>query len=126
MMYDGWTNGKGRILLHFLVHCPKGTMFIKFVDASKHVKDAALLCELLVGFIQEMSIVIIDNAANYVASGKLLTERYPHIVLKAPHVDIALIQCFKMWAKSNLSRRSLIRLGASQNWYITMHLFLTL
>jgi hypothetical protein len=54
VMSDGWTDGKGRTLLNFLVHCPKGTMFLKSVDASAHVKDAALLCDLLDGFIQEV------------------------------------------------------------------------
>jgi hypothetical protein len=29
LMSDGWTDGKGRTLLNFLVHCPKGSMFIK-------------------------------------------------------------------------------------------------
>ena len=46
-MSNGWTDGKGKTLLNFLVHCSKGTMFIKFVDAFAHVKDVALLCELL-------------------------------------------------------------------------------
>jgi hypothetical protein len=50
-MSDGWTDRKGRSLLNFLVHCPRGTMFIKSVDASTHVKDAALLCELMDAFI---------------------------------------------------------------------------
>jgi hypothetical protein len=50
-MSDGWKDGKGRILLNFLVHCPKGTMFIKSIDASVHVKDATLLCELMDGLI---------------------------------------------------------------------------
>ena len=36
-MYDGWTDGKGRTLINFLVHCPRGTMFIKIVDASASV-----------------------------------------------------------------------------------------
>jgi hypothetical protein len=51
MMFDGWTNRKGRSLLNFLVHCPRGTMFIKSIDASTHVKDATLLCELMDAFI---------------------------------------------------------------------------
>jgi hypothetical protein len=69
VMSDGWTDGKGRTLLNFLVHCPKGSMFIKLVDASAHVKDAALLCELLHGFIEEIGAhhvvqIVTDNAAN--------------------------------------------------------------
>jgi hypothetical protein len=81
-MSDGWTDGKGRTLLNFLVHCPRGTMFLKSVDASTHVKDATLLCDLLDGFIQEVGPqhvvqVITDNAANYVAVGRMLMSRYP-------------------------------------------------
>ena len=81
-MFDGWTNRKGRILLNFLVHCPKGTMFIKSLDASERIKDATTICELLHGFIQEIGVqnvvqVITDNAANYVYAGRMLMERHP-------------------------------------------------
>jgi hypothetical protein len=55
-MSDGWTNQKDKTLLNFLVKCPKGTMFIKYVDASPHVKDTTLLCELLDGFILEIGL----------------------------------------------------------------------
>ena len=37
VMSDGWTDQKGRTLLNFLVSCPKGTMFMKSVDASAHI-----------------------------------------------------------------------------------------
>jgi hypothetical protein len=53
-MLDGWIDQKGNTLLNFLVNCLRGTMFIKFVDASTHVKNVTLLCEFLDGFIQEM------------------------------------------------------------------------
>ena len=33
-MTDGWTNGKHRILINFLVYYPKGIAFIKSVDIS--------------------------------------------------------------------------------------------
>ena len=57
-------------------------MFIRSVDASAHIKDAALSCELLDGFIQEIGPqnvvqVIKDNAANYVVVGRLLMMRHP-------------------------------------------------
>ena len=50
-------------------------MFIRSVDASAHIKDATLLCELLDGFIQEIGRqnvvqVITDNTANYVVAGR--------------------------------------------------------
>lgn len=80
-MSNGWTDRKGRTLLNFLVDCPKDTMFIKSLDALEHIKDAAMICELLDGFIREIGVqnvvqVITDNAANYVSAGKMLMERH--------------------------------------------------
>ncbi|GKE19784.1 zinc finger protein [Tanacetum coccineum] len=40
IMSDFWTDGKGRCLINFLVNCPIGTIFLKSIDASEHVKDA--------------------------------------------------------------------------------------
>jgi hypothetical protein len=82
VMSDGWTDQKGRTLLNFLVNCPKGSMFAKSVDVSAHVKYATLLCDLLDEFIREVGPqhvvqVITDNAANYVAAGRMLMQRYP-------------------------------------------------
>jgi hypothetical protein len=54
VMSNGWTDGKGRSILNFLVNCPRGTMFIKSIDPSTYVKDAQLLCELLDSFIQKI------------------------------------------------------------------------
>eukprot|EP00253_Pinus_taeda_P006025 PITA_06025 len=84
VMSDGWTDQKGRTLLNFLVSCLKGTMFMKSVDASAHIKDARTLCELLDIFMQEVGPsnvvqVVTDNAANYVAVGKMLIDRYPNL-----------------------------------------------
>jgi hypothetical protein len=45
VMSDGWTDRKGRTLLNFLVHCPRGIVFIKSVDASTQVKYETFLCE---------------------------------------------------------------------------------
>ena len=81
VMPDGWTHGKGRSIINFLVNCLRGTIFIKSVDASPYVKDAHLLCDLLDKFVQEIGPqyvvqVITDNAANYVVAGRMLMERY--------------------------------------------------
>jgi Protein of unknown function (DUF 659)/BED zinc finger len=82
VMSDGWTDQKGRSLLNFLVSCPQGTMFMKSVDASHQIKDAKTLCDLLDAFILEVGEehvvqVITDNAANYVAAGRMLMDRHP-------------------------------------------------
>jgi hypothetical protein len=81
VMPDDWMDQKGKTLLNFLVNCLRGIMFIKFVDASAHVKDALLLSELLDGFIREVGPqhvvqVITNNVANCVASGRLLMQGY--------------------------------------------------
>jgi hypothetical protein len=84
VMSNGWTDGKGRSILNFLVNCPKGTMLIKSVDASAYTKDGQLLCELLDGFIREIGLqyvvqVITGNAVNYVVAGRMLMQRYPSL-----------------------------------------------
>ena len=81
-MSNGWTDQKGRTLIKFLVNCPKGTMFMKSVDTSSHIKDPKLLCDLLDVFILEVGAehvvqVITDNVANYVAARMILLERHP-------------------------------------------------
>jgi len=80
MMLDGWTNPKCRTLLNFLVNCSKGTMFIKYVDASTNIKDTILLCELLDRFIQEVgphNVVqfITNNVVNYFVASMFLMPR---------------------------------------------------
>ena len=84
ILSDGWTDQRNRTIINFLVACPKGTMFLKSVDASSHVKDANLIFTLLAEVVEEVGVkhvvqVITDNAANYVAAGKLLCAKYPTI-----------------------------------------------
>jgi hypothetical protein len=84
IMSDGWTDGKNRTIINFLVSCPQGTMFLKFVDASDKVKDANLLFQLLdeiVISVGEANVVqiITDNASNYVLAGKMLESKYKTI-----------------------------------------------
>ena len=59
-------------------------MFTKSVNASRHVKDVTLFCELLDGFIQEFSVqhvqIITYNAVNYLAIGTTHGQ--------APHSDM--------------------------------------
>ena len=80
-MSDGWSDGKNRTIINFLVSCPQGTMFLKSVDPSDKVKDAILLFELLDNVIQEVGEqhvvqVITDNASNYVLAGKMVEAKY--------------------------------------------------
>lgn len=78
------SDGRSRTILNFLVACPKGTIFLKSVDASDQVKDAQLLFHLLDEVVEEVGVqnvvqVITDNASNYVATGRLLEEKHPTI-----------------------------------------------
>jgi hypothetical protein len=125
-MSDGWTDGKGRSILNFLVNCPKGTMFIKSVAASAYTKDAQLLCELLDGFIREIAPqyvvqVITDNVANYVVAGRMLMQRYPSLYWSpcAAHcIDLMLEDIGKFpWIKE------IIDLARSVTTYIYNHTY---
>eukprot|EP00253_Pinus_taeda_P031114 PITA_31114 len=78
---DGWTNQRNRTLINFLVSCPAGTMFLKSVDASDKVKTAQLSCEMMEEVVQEVGEehvvqIVTDNAANYMAAGRLFEIRH--------------------------------------------------
>jgi hypothetical protein len=81
LMADGRTDQKRRTLINFLVCCPKGTIFLKTVDVSDVSKTARLLYQLfreVVLYIGVENIVYMvnDNAANYIAAGRLLMEEF--------------------------------------------------
>ncbi|XP_057832479.2 uncharacterized protein LOC131043306 [Cryptomeria japonica] len=79
---DGWTNRRNSALLNFFVSSSGATMSIKSINVSRHTKNATYLCEALeevpveVGKENEVQAVI-NNATNYVATGRLLMERHP-------------------------------------------------
>ncbi|KAL4372740.1 hypothetical protein AHAS_Ahas05G0012000 [Arachis hypogaea] len=84
IMADGWTDHCRRTLINFLVYCPKGTVFLKSVDASHISKTAEALFKLLrdvVLFVGPENVVhvVTDNAANYVAAGRLLESEFPRL-----------------------------------------------
>ncbi|XP_061356627.1 uncharacterized protein LOC133301047 [Gastrolobium bilobum] len=84
IMADGWTDRCRRTLINFLVYFPKGTFFVKSVDASHASKTAELLYQLfkeIVLFVGPENVVqiVTDNAANYVAAGRLLEAEFPKI-----------------------------------------------
>ncbi|KAK3227108.1 hypothetical protein Dsin_006970 [Dipteronia sinensis] len=47
IMSDSWTDIRRRSLLNFLANNPKGTIFLKTIDASNMVKDADLIFHLI-------------------------------------------------------------------------------
>ncbi|XP_020961155.1 uncharacterized protein LOC110263732 [Arachis ipaensis] len=83
-MADGWTDRCRRTLINFLVYCPKGTVFLKSTDASNISKIAKNLFKLfrdVVLFVGLENVVhiVTDNAANYVAAGRLLEAEFPKL-----------------------------------------------
>ncbi|RVW20428.1 hypothetical protein CK203_112414 [Vitis vinifera] len=73
-----------RTLINFLVYCPEGISFVKSVDALDIVKDATNLFQLFdeaIEWVGPLNVVhvVIDNAANYVVAGRLISQKHKHI-----------------------------------------------
>ncbi|RVX06676.1 hypothetical protein CK203_029482 [Vitis vinifera] len=84
IMGDGWTDNRQRTLINFLVYCPEGISFVISVDASDIVKDATNLFKLfdeVIEWVGPLNVVhmVTDNAANYVAAGRLISQKHKHI-----------------------------------------------
>ncbi|XP_042485608.1 uncharacterized protein LOC122065818 [Macadamia integrifolia] len=80
LMSDGWTDKRGRHLINFLVNCPLGTYFMGSVDVSSESQYADILFQMLDRKIEEIGEdnvvqVVTDNAANYVAVGRMLMQK---------------------------------------------------
>ncbi|RVW92081.1 hypothetical protein CK203_037088 [Vitis vinifera] len=80
IMSDGWTDGKSRCLINFLVNSPAGTWFMKSIDASNIIKNGELMFKYLDEVVEEIGEenvvqVITDNASNYVNAGMRLMEK---------------------------------------------------
>ncbi|RVX18236.1 hypothetical protein CK203_006329 [Vitis vinifera] len=80
IMSDGWTDGKSRCLINFLVNSPAGTWFMKSIDASDTIKNGELMFKYLDEVVEEIGEenvvqVITDNASNYVNAGMRLMEK---------------------------------------------------
>lgn len=76
IMSDGWSDRNQKTLINCLVNCPKGTMFIKSIDASSFVKDGQKLFELLdkyVDLVGEANVVqvVTDSASANVLAGNI-------------------------------------------------------
>ena len=70
-MSDGWTNGKSRCLINFLVNSPAGTWFMKSIEASDTIiKNGELMFKYVDEVIEEIGEenvvqIITDDASNY-------------------------------------------------------------
>jgi hypothetical protein len=80
IMFDGWTDGRSRTILNFLIACPKGTMFLKSMDASHQVKDAQLLFHLLDEIVLEVGCCTSDHrqCLQLCCNGKDVGGKTPH------------------------------------------------
>ncbi|XP_015945424.1 uncharacterized protein LOC107470540 [Arachis duranensis] len=81
IMVDGWIDRCRHTLINFLVYSPKGTAFLKSVDASHVLKIADALFKLLrdvVLFVGPENVVhvVTNNVSNYVAIGRLLESEF--------------------------------------------------
>jgi hypothetical protein len=80
IMTDGWTDRKRKTILNFLVHSPKGTIFLKSIDASDITKTPDKVFKMMDDIVEEIGEenvvqVVTDNAANYKAVGELLMQK---------------------------------------------------
>ncbi|XP_026383598.1 uncharacterized protein LOC113279103 [Papaver somniferum] len=81
IMSDGWTDIRKRQLINFLVNTPDETVFLKTIDASKHVKDAGRLFQMLNEIVEEVGEehvvqVVTENVVAYKAAGDLLMQKW--------------------------------------------------
>ena len=84
IMADGWSDRKRRTLINFLVYCPKGTIFLKSVDATDSSKTREYLFRLFIDVVNHVgreNVVhfVTDNASNMVAAGRMLQDEFPSI-----------------------------------------------
>ncbi|XP_073131118.1 uncharacterized protein [Henckelia pumila] len=104
LMADGWTDGKNRSLINFLVNRPRGTVFLESVDDSGFSHTGLKLFELLEKYVEQIGPknvvqVVMDNASANVSAGKHLMSRFPHIFWTpcAAHcLDLMLEDLFKI------------------------------
>ncbi|KAM7502803.1 hypothetical protein LguiB_001707 [Lonicera macranthoides] len=79
IMSDGWTDGKNRALMNFLVNSPAGTFFLKYVDVSDRIKNGELIFKYLDDIVSEIGEknviqIVTDNATNCKNGGKRIME----------------------------------------------------
>lgn len=43
LMFNGWTDGRERLITNFLVNSPEGTVFIKSVGTSSFINSSCMI-----------------------------------------------------------------------------------
>jgi len=103
---------------------------LKSIDASGKTKNAEYLCGIMDEVIKDVGEenvvqIVTDNAANYVAAGKLLMERHPHLFWTpcAAHcIDLMLEDLGKLpWIKTVIERgRSICKFIYNHTWVLNL------
>lgn len=81
IMVDGWIDRCRRTLINFLEYCPRGIVFLKSVDEFDASNNTNMLYKLLREVVllvgpKNVIQIVTDNAANYVATGRLLGQEF--------------------------------------------------
>uniref|UniRef100_A0A151UGU7 DUF659 domain-containing protein n=1 Tax=Cajanus cajan TaxID=3821 RepID=A0A151UGU7_CAJCA len=72
-MTDGWTDKMRRTILNFLAHNPKGTIFMKSINASTIFKIAEKIFEMINEIVEEVGEKnVVPVAMNNAVNTKLL------------------------------------------------------
>ena len=80
IMTDGWTDRKRRTILNFLVNSPRGTIFLKSIDAYDIGKTTDKVFKMMDDIVEEVGEedviqIVTDNATNYKAAWELLMQK---------------------------------------------------
>ncbi|XXG82464.1 hypothetical protein AAC387_Pa10g0407 [Persea americana] len=89
---DRWTDKTGQSVIYFFLYCPKGTAFLKSVDASDIVETPEALMNLFDCIVQEIgprNVVhfVTECSASFRAAGKLLMFKYKTLFWSACVTD---------------------------------------
>ncbi|XP_038685776.1 uncharacterized protein LOC119985557 [Tripterygium wilfordii] len=135
IMSDGWSNGKNRCLINFLVNSPAGTWFLKSVDASDSIKSGDLMFRLLDQVVEEVGEdnvvqILTDNDSNYVYAGKKLMEKRVTLYWTpcATHcIDLMLedISKIKVFEKTIKSAKNVVKYIYGHSWVLALMRFHT-
>ena len=81
---DGWTDIRNRSIVNVLVSSMYGTIFLKSIDTSGHIKTGEYIFNILKDVIIEVGPenvvqVCMDNVANFVVAGHMIETKWPSI-----------------------------------------------
>ena len=94
-----------RPLINIMVVCPRGECFVKAVDSSGEIKSGAYIASIISDVIDEIGEknvlqVVMDNAANCRAVGRILEHHYPRLYASGCNTH-SLNLVLQDWYKSN-------------------------